>query len=788
MVTSWNLDEGTLAVSSSSIFVSGATVTFGGGTLSATETMAADSAMSFASGNGTFQVADGETLTVNGALSGSGDLTKSGTGTLTLTDANSAYTGTVTVSTGTLALSGSGGLAAASGVTLGASTTLDISARTSGTSLKLNSTEATSQVLLGGQTLTVDGAGTFAGTISGTGGVTKNGAGTLILSGDNTYTGVTTVNFGGTLQVGNGGTTGSLAGAVVNNGSLIYNRSDDYTITSAITGSGYVEFTGGGTASFSGTSVFSGSISVEDSSFKLADGSQIGATVTVGSGGTISGNGAIGALVVDSGGTASPGNSPGTLTVNGAVFFSAGSVYRVDVTPAGEHDIILATGDVVLSGGTVEVVAVPGAYAANTQYAIITTTSSVSGIFDSVTSDYAFLTPSLSYDAQNVFLTLVYTASSATQFSAFAQTPNQFATATAAQTLGAGNSVFDALLQQTVSSAPAAFDALSGEAYASVGSVIQQQSIYVRDAVSGRLRQALTAPGVSPLAYGPGPVKAQLAQGYTPTLWAQGYGGWGNTNSNGNTASISNTVGGFLMGADVAVADNARAGLIGGYSRSIFDADDSSSSGSMNSYDLGLYAGAQFGAVALRGGASYTWHDLSMSRSVVFPGFAESLEGNDTLGTAQVFGEIGYDMELGAVALEPFAGLSYVDVAGASLDEEGGAAALSVSTGGMRTLYSTFGVRLATTVEAGGRTLTPYATLGWQHAFGDITPAATMQFAGGATPFSVSGVPVAKDALLLEAGLTYALSPRAQIGATYAGQLAGGASQNAFTAQFSLKF
>lgn len=56
------------------------------------------------------------------------------------------------------------------------------------------------------------------------------------------------------------------------------------------------------------------------------------------------------------------------------------------------------------------------------------------------------------------------------------------------------------------------------------------------------------------------------------------------------------------------------------------------------------------------------------------------------------------------------------------------------------------------------------------------------------TPFTISGVPVAEDALLLEAGLSYALSPTAQSGASYAGQLARGAALNAFTAQFSLKF
>ena len=726
----------------------------------------------------------------SGALSGSGSLTKTGTGSVTLTASNSSYTGAVTIDAGTLALSGAGSLANASGVTIGKGT-FDISATTSGATIKnLSSSDSEARVVLGSQTLSVTTANldTFAGVISGNGGLTVSGIlpNGLILTGDNTYLGTTTVN--GALLIGFNSASGSVAGDIVVNagGGVAFGRNDTYTIQNSITAAaGSLIAFAYGTYSYAGSGVISGAVLVQGGELHLiANEFANASSLTLDTGGTLSGNGTVGNLIVKNGGIVAPGNSPGNLAVNGTVAFHAGSTYRVDVTPTGEHDLLTATGAVTISGGTVQIEAVPGDYAANSRYAILTA-GSVTGTFTGVTENYAFLDGALSYDPTNVFLTLTYTGAS---FATYARTPNQLGTAVAAQALGDGNAIYDALLLLPENAVPAAFDALSGEAYASVSSVLQQQSIYVRDAVSGRLRQALTAPGVSALAYGPGPVKAPLAEGYAPTLWAQGYGGWGNTNGNGNAATISNTIGGFLMGADVSVAENARAGLFGGYSRSTFDVDGRSSSGSANNVDLGLYAGAQFGAVALRGGAAYTWHDLSMSRSVVFPGFAESLKGSDTTGTAQVFGEIGYDVEVGAIAFEPFLGLAYVNVSGASLGEEGGAAALSVSTDDMSTFYSTLGVRLATTVEVGGRTLTPYATLGWQHAFGDVTPTASNQFAGGLTPFSVSGVPVAEDALLVEAGLSYALSPNAQIGATYAGQLAGDASQNAFTAQFSLRF
>ena len=73
--------------------------------------------------------------------------------------------------------------------------------------------------------------------ISGTGTLTKTGTGTLTLTGANTYTGGTTISAG-TLQLGNGGTTGSVAGNIVDNGALVFNRSDALTYGGVISGTG----------------------------------------------------------------------------------------------------------------------------------------------------------------------------------------------------------------------------------------------------------------------------------------------------------------------------------------------------------------------------------------------------------------------------------------------------------------------------------------------------------------------------------------------------------------------
>jgi autotransporter-associated beta strand protein len=79
----------------------------------------------------------------------------------------------------------------------------------------------------------------FVGVISGTGSVTQQGAGVLTLTGNNTYTGGTIINPGGMLQIGAGGTTGSIVGNVTDDfGALVFDRSDTITFGGAISGTG----------------------------------------------------------------------------------------------------------------------------------------------------------------------------------------------------------------------------------------------------------------------------------------------------------------------------------------------------------------------------------------------------------------------------------------------------------------------------------------------------------------------------------------------------------------------
>jgi autotransporter-associated beta strand protein len=105
------------------------------------------------------------------------------------------------------------------------------------------------------------------------GSLRKTGDGIAILTGANSYAGTTTI-AGGTLQVGNGGTTGTLgAGAVTNNATLVFNRSDDTIVGNAISGTGAVIKSGTGTLQFSADNSYTGLTTVNQGRLVLGRGS-----------------------------------------------------------------------------------------------------------------------------------------------------------------------------------------------------------------------------------------------------------------------------------------------------------------------------------------------------------------------------------------------------------------------------------------------------------------------------------------------------------------------------------
>jgi len=386
--------------------------------------------------------------TYAGNLTGSGDFTKRGVGTLTLT--------------GTNTISGQ------SKLVIGA-------LHGSFASIPKNlSSEAGTLVTFDHET-----NGTYSGSISGMADVTKIGTGTLTFSGSNTYDGVTTVSAG-TLRAAPQNLPNETTSSIVNDAELILDTGGTSTYKGVISGTGNLTKSGSGTVGLTGDHTFTGTTSITggrlDVDGSLATGVDVGASgVLGGASGVLGGNngnnlGEIGGEVVVNGtvapGTVSSDELIGTLSVD-SVSFAPSAVFEVDVVdePSGTADQLIVVGNADLGGATVQVNQGPGSYDTLVQVTILTA-DSISDNFATFEDDSAFL--NITVEKIGTIVELKIQDNGETP-SDYAETPNQETIAKAlqaAETAGTDpdiDTVFESMNTLSVAQVPPALDSMTGE-------------------------------------------------------------------------------------------------------------------------------------------------------------------------------------------------------------------------------------------------------------------------------------------------------------------------------------
>jgi fibronectin-binding autotransporter adhesin len=411
------INAGTLSIGSDAVLgtapgsPTAGQLTFGGGTLQATASFALSANRGIAmTGAGTFNVDPSMTLTYGGVIAGASTLTKSGTGTLVLSGTNT-HTGATTISAGVVRVQSNaalGGTGTGSSVASGAAIEIDGSGLSiaepitsligtgvsSGGAIRnlANDNTWSAAITLGSGgarinsdagTLTLGGGVTGAGlslTLGGggnitesgvigttTGGVTKDGSGTVTISAAATYTGATTISVG-TLKQGIANAIGASSAVTVASGATfdlagfsdtIGSLAGAGSVTSSAVGS--VTLSSGGlntSTAYSGVmSNGSGTVGLTKTgtgTLTLSGVNTYGGATTI-SGGTIS-------IAADSGLGSAPGSpTPGQLAFNGGTLLVSATLTLdanrgVALTGAGSFSvtspIVLTYGGIIAGSGT----------------------------------------------------------------------------------------------------------------------------------------------------------------------------------------------------------------------------------------------------------------------------------------------------------------------------------------------------------------------------------------------------------------------------------------------------
>ncbi len=637
----------------------------------------------------------------------------------------------------------------------------------------------------GNATVTINGSGAAGGfTDTATGGTSRwiNAGGTFDISGltaggvsIGSLEGAGAFNLGSKqLTVGGNNLSTTVSGTIADGGEM------------GGVGASLVK-AGTGTLTLTGNNTFTGGTTV-NAGMLVVNGS-LASPVTVNAGSMLGGSGTLGGLVAN-GATLMPGNSIGTLNINGN-FTQNGGVYQVEANAAGQSDRINVGGTATISNGaTVQVLAQPGNYGRSTTYTILRANGGLAGTYSGVSSNFAFLTPSLSYDANDVFLTLALQENA---FSFGGRTYNQRQVGhTLDQTFNGASgdyvTVLNAIAGLSTTQGPQILDMISGQPYAGfANAMVQGAQLFLTNfanragsSAGGRTRIALAeACDVACDATTPAPWG----------VWGGAVGGTGTIAGNGNAGTLTYSVGGFAGGLDRKITDNFLAGVAVGYQTGGQWTGGFSGRSVTDAVQAGLYGSFLQGPLYVDAIAAYGYSQNQLWRNITIPGLQPRTAYGNT-GANQFLGQLetGWRFDLGGAPgyfVTPF-GLIQGSVATQNALTETGAQSLNLSVAQQTTssLRTIFGAQLGASIDVGLRDkIAAQLRFGWSHEYADTARPVTATFVGAPTvPFTVFGAAPTRDGAVIGFSASTAIADAMGVYVRYEGTIAGQDSSHALTA------
>jgi fibronectin-binding autotransporter adhesin len=258
------------------------------------------------------------------------------------------------------------------------------------------------------------------------------------------------------------------------------------------------------------------------------------------------------------------------------------------------------------------------------------------------------------------------------------------------------------------------------------------------------------------------------------SVWTTGWGHWGSLGSDGNAARLTTNGSGLLVGSDVRVNDATALGVVVGQTQTSANAIARDSDAHASATHLGLYARTGWDGFQLNAGLVDAYVTTDAHRNVAIDSFTDALNSHSHANLAQGFVEGSYRFELAqGSSIAPYINLARVRLQQDGYAESGGAAALYEQGGSNALNTGKVGVRGEWMIDAHAG-IAAWAALGYQQAWGDLTPAVTERFVAGGDSFEVNGVPLARRSGFANLGLHLPINAHASAEVSYMGQFGGG--------------
>ncbi|MGA1980785.1 MAG: autotransporter domain-containing protein, partial [Sedimentisphaerales bacterium] len=712
--------------------------------------------------------------TLSGIISGTGALTKAGAGTVTLSGTN-AYSGGTTVTAGTLTGTTSAQLSppvpspappavcrVPSLITRPWSLTRVPLApmparwaeRTTVTAGTLTGTTSSLQGAITNNSAVVfdqGTAGTYAGAMSGTGTLTKTGASILTLSGNNTYTGLTTLSVGGLILNGrvggdltvNGGTLsgdGTIGGTLTLAGSTCSPGSSIGTMT--ILGD-YVQNTG---------SILNVEVEKTSSGALRSDLLDVGGSATLAAGSIISvADISPGSRIIGTGDTFTIIKTGGGVTDNGALITDTSAVLNFAGLVSGNNYRLVATREAFAAN-------VNGGNKSSVLGAIDSDLGSASGDYVTVINALTALDSAQLNDAARQLDPLPY--ASTTSFSL--KTAQQM-TGNLANYLSARRSGIEELMMLNARSR-------EGQLLIADASDDPRMLAYVinEDKRIAKMQQDEADSKIKGFIR---PFGMFYEQDTTPKL----------------TGFRAQAVG-TQFGFDKSHGPNLIMGIGGGYSHSFINFKESRGEGDTDSFRAGPYASYFKNNFFVDTSVSFGYHENENKRSLKFGTINRTARSDYHAYDLSAYIGGGYDFHINKWTVTPSASAQYIHYRSENFKETGaGAAGLDVDAATAQSLRSKLGVTVSTVTELYGTKIVPELFAGWAHEFTNYEDIKA-RFVQGTAKFTTDVDYDRDDSVYFGAGISALLKKNVSAFVRYEGEYSSGSKINALNVGITILF